>query len=129
MAYKLRRSSHGGDRRHGRSLVETLANGNDTNVDTSDDETYDETVGPRDMTRRPHTEEWGERAEGYRVFSGDTEAQLLADMWSEADGHRPGGKGKVKFTNWEEPEEIDEKWEREEHDKNMNDGKRRLYGE
>lgn len=128
MTYKVRRSSHGGDRSRNRSLAETLAYGNErygdegwtepsSNLTPEPDELYDESAGPRDMTRRPSTEEWGERAEGYRVFSGDNEAQFLADKWAEADGRRPGGKGKVRFTNWEEPEEVDEKLEREKWEK------------
>ena len=94
MSYKLRRSSHGGDRRHGRSLIETLTNGNDTNVDTSDDETYDETVGPRDMVRRPNLEEWGERAEGTRIFDSD---KSMADVYLTNKG-----KGKVQQTWWDD---------------------------
>jgi|694.fasta_scaffold46699_12 hypothetical protein len=118
MAYKVRRSSHGGDRRHGRSLIETLNDGNDTNVDASDAETYDETVGPRDMVRRPNTEEWGERAEGYRVFSGDSDdAEQVRMVFAANEGRSTGGRGKVRFTNWEEPEEVDEKLERKKWEK------------
>jgi hypothetical protein len=109
MAYKVRRSSHGGDRRHGRSLIETLANGNDTNVDASDAETYDETVGPRDMVRRPNTEEWGERAEGIRIF--DTDKSMADVLYTDK------GKGKVDRTLWDEPEEVDEKLERKKWEK------------
>jgi len=133
MAYNLRRSSHGGDRRHNRSLAETLAYGNErygdegwspgpSNTTPEPDELYDESAGPRDMTRRPNTEEWGERAEGYRVFSGDADdAEQVRMVFAANENRSTGGKGKVIFTNWDEPEEVDEKWEREAYDKKMKD--------
>jgi len=52
MAYVVRKASDGGDRRHGRSLVETLTYGR------GQDELYDEAVGPYDTTRRPAQGEW-----------------------------------------------------------------------
>lgn len=62
MGYRVRPSSHGGDRRHGRSLTETLLAGNNRYGEeswdgpmepyTTEDETYDEAVGPPDLTRR-----------------------------------------------------------------------------
>lgn len=52
MGYSVRRAAHGGDRRHGRSLAETLTFGKGI------DEPYDEAVGPRDMTRRNRGQEW-----------------------------------------------------------------------
>lgn len=71
MAYKVRRSSHGGDRSRGRSLTELLNAGNDRYGDegwtgptpghVSSGEIYDEASGPRDMTRRPPHNEWESR--------------------------------------------------------------------
>ena len=86
MGYSVRRAAHGGDRRHGRSLAETLSYGKGI------DEPYDEAVGPRDMTRRPHQEEWGPRAEGLRIFDTD---ETVADLY------KPTGKGKVKGVEWD----------------------------
>jgi hypothetical protein len=120
MAYKLRRSSHGGDRSRNRSLAETLAYGNErygdegwtepsSNLIPGVDELYDESAGPRDMTRRPSTEEWGERAEGLRIFEND---KSMADVM-----YTDKGKGKVDRTLWDEPEEVDEKLERKKWEK------------
>lgn len=71
MAYKVRRSSHGGDRSHGRSLTELLNSGNNrygdegwtgpTPGNVAPGEIYDEASGPRDMTRRPAQNEWESR--------------------------------------------------------------------
>ncbi len=72
MGYRVRPSSSGGDRRHGRSLAETLAAGKYQ----SDDEMYDEGSGPKDPkknTRRPVEGEW----DPYDMF----------DVYNEARGY------------------------------------------
>lgn len=68
MGYNVRRAAHGGDRRHGRSLAETLAAGNNrygeegwagrTFEGVGEDDIYDEAVGPKSTTRRPPEGEW-----------------------------------------------------------------------
>lgn len=104
MGYNIRRASHGGDRRHNRSLAETLASGNErygddgwsgnTPRDIEDSsQVYDEAMGPPDMTRRPNLEEWGPSAEGTRVFETD---QHMGDVMGKSKG-----KGKVTHTMWD----------------------------
>lgn len=92
MGYSVRRAAHGGDRRHGRSLAETLTFGKDI------DELYDEAVGPVERNPRPFSGEWGERASGVRYPTGthwdephtwQSEAEENAD---EARQKRKGSK-------------------------------------
>jgi hypothetical protein len=107
MAYNMRRASHGGDRRHNRSLAETLSYGKGV------DEPYDEAVGPRDMTRRPNQEEWGPSAEGTRFFESD---QHMGDVMGTSTG-----RGNVTHTSWEsDPRSQYEKYVDEEQ--SYNDG-------
>jgi len=111
MGYKVRRASNGGDRRHNRSLAETLAYGNErygdegwsgpNGVYSHENESYDEAVGPPDLVRRPHVEEWGPSAEGTRIFDTD---KTFEDVLSKSTG-----KGKVKDTWWEEHEDPSER--------------------
>ena len=80
MGYTVRRSAHGGDRRHGRSLAETLEAGNDrygeegwtgrTFDAVGEDDKYDEAYGPTPRNPRPFQEEWGPRASGVRYPTG-----------------------------------------------------------
>jgi hypothetical protein len=125
MAYNLRRSSHGGDRRHSRSLAETLAYGNDRHGDEGwagnsprliesydAGPVYDEAMGPPDMTRRPHSEEWGPRSEGVRFFETD---QHMGDVMGTSKG-----KGKVTHTSWDsDPMTQYERYVDEENSENL----------
>ena len=106
MAYSIRRSSHGGDRRHNRSLAETLSYGKGAN------ETYDEADGPSDMTRRPNQEEWGPSSEGLRIFDTD---QTLGDVMSTSTG-----RGNVSHTMWDdEPKSQYERYLDEERNEDL----------
>lgn len=93
MGYRVRPSSNGGDRRHGRSLAEILEAGNahvkskrpliepdaaitGTEYYGTDDASYDEVSGPADPkknTRRPVEGEW----DPYDIF----------DVYNEARGY------------------------------------------